>query len=103
MVIVYKTPPSSPFRNRRGRGEDSVFLRSQPLRPLGGDLEKATHDSLPDPLRTVSSPASQMVHSNAMSRASEQAYAKIRAHLLSGEVQPNEQLTEDQLAYNVTR
>lgn len=33
-----------------------------------------------------------------MSRASEQAYAKIRAHLLSGAVQPNEQLTEDQLA-----
>lgn len=33
-----------------------------------------------------------------MTRASEQAYAKIRAHLLSGEVRPNEQLTEDQLA-----
>ena len=33
-----------------------------------------------------------------MSRASEQAYARIRAHLLSGEVQPNEQLTEDRLA-----
>jgi DNA-binding GntR family transcriptional regulator len=33
-----------------------------------------------------------------MSRASELAYAKIRAHLLSGAVQPNEQLTEDQLA-----
>ncbi len=33
-----------------------------------------------------------------MSRASEQAYAKIRAHLLSGAVKPNEQLTEDQLA-----
>jgi DNA-binding GntR family transcriptional regulator len=33
-----------------------------------------------------------------MSRASDRAYAKIRAHLLSGEVQPNEQLTEDQLA-----
>jgi DNA-binding GntR family transcriptional regulator len=33
-----------------------------------------------------------------MSRASEQAYAKIRAHLLSGAVRPNEQLTEDQLA-----
>lgn len=33
-----------------------------------------------------------------MSRASEQAYAKIRAHLLGGEVRPNEQLTEDQLA-----
>lgn len=33
-----------------------------------------------------------------MSRASEQAYARIRAHLLSGLVEPNEQLTEDQLA-----
>jgi DNA-binding GntR family transcriptional regulator len=33
-----------------------------------------------------------------MSRASELAYAKIRAHLLSGAVRPNEQLTEDQLA-----
>ncbi len=33
-----------------------------------------------------------------MSRASEQAYAKIRAHLLSGAVQAGEQLTEDQLA-----
>ena len=33
-----------------------------------------------------------------MSRASEQAYAKIRAHLLSGAVRPNEQLTEDQLS-----
>lgn len=33
-----------------------------------------------------------------MSRASEQAYAKIRAHLLSGAVRPNEQLTEDRLA-----
>jgi DNA-binding GntR family transcriptional regulator len=33
-----------------------------------------------------------------MSRASDQAYAKIRAHLLSGAVKPNEQLTEDQLA-----
>lgn len=33
-----------------------------------------------------------------MSRASEQAYAKIRAHLLSGAVKPNEQLTEDRLA-----
>jgi DNA-binding GntR family transcriptional regulator len=33
-----------------------------------------------------------------MSRASEQAYAKIRAHLLSGSVAAGEQLTEDQLA-----
>lgn len=33
-----------------------------------------------------------------MSRASEQAYAKIRAHLLSGKVKAGEQLTEDQLA-----
>jgi len=33
-----------------------------------------------------------------MSRASEQAYTKIRDHLLSGAVRPNEQLTEDQLA-----
>jgi DNA-binding GntR family transcriptional regulator len=33
-----------------------------------------------------------------MSRASEQAYAKIRAHLLSGILKPSEQLTEDQLA-----
>lgn len=33
-----------------------------------------------------------------MSRASELAYAKIRAHLLSGEVSAGEQLTEDQLA-----
>jgi DNA-binding GntR family transcriptional regulator len=33
-----------------------------------------------------------------MSRASEQAYAKIRAHLLSGVVKAGEQLTEDQLA-----
>ena len=33
-----------------------------------------------------------------MSRASEQAYTKIRAHLLSGAVKPNEQLTEDRLA-----
>lgn len=33
-----------------------------------------------------------------MSRASEQAYAKIRAHLLSGAVKPSEQLTEDRLA-----
>ncbi|AUX70433.1 GntR family transcriptional regulator [Porphyrobacter sp. HT-58-2] len=33
-----------------------------------------------------------------MSRASEQAYAKIRAHLLSGAVKPSEQLTEDQLS-----
>lgn len=33
-----------------------------------------------------------------MSRASERAYAAIRAHLLSGAVRPNEQLTEDQLA-----
>lgn len=33
-----------------------------------------------------------------MSRASEQAYAKIRAHLLSGAVKAGEQLTEDQLA-----
>lgn len=33
-----------------------------------------------------------------MSRASDRAYAKIRAHLLSGAMQPNEQLTEDQLA-----
>jgi DNA-binding GntR family transcriptional regulator len=33
-----------------------------------------------------------------MSRASEQAYATIRAHLVSGAVSPNEQLTEDQLA-----
>jgi DNA-binding GntR family transcriptional regulator len=33
-----------------------------------------------------------------MSRASEQAYARIRAHVLSGAVKPKEQLTEDQLA-----
>ncbi|MFO6448400.1 GntR family transcriptional regulator [Erythrobacter sp. NE805] len=33
-----------------------------------------------------------------MSRASDQAYAKIRAHLLSGAVGAGEQLTEDQLA-----
>lgn len=33
-----------------------------------------------------------------MSRASEQAYAKIRAYLLSGAVKPSEQLTEDQLS-----
>lgn len=33
-----------------------------------------------------------------MSRASEQAYDKIRAHLLSGTAQAGEQLTEDQLA-----
>jgi DNA-binding GntR family transcriptional regulator len=33
-----------------------------------------------------------------MSRASEQAYAKIRAYVLSGAAQPSEQLTEDQLA-----
>jgi len=33
-----------------------------------------------------------------MSRASEQAYAKIRAHLLSGSVTAGEQLTEDQLS-----
>jgi len=33
-----------------------------------------------------------------MSRASDQAYAKIRAHLLSGAVKAGEQLTEDQLA-----
>ncbi len=33
-----------------------------------------------------------------MSRASEQAYAKIREHLLSGAVKAGEQLTEDQLA-----
>jgi DNA-binding GntR family transcriptional regulator len=33
-----------------------------------------------------------------MSRASEQAYAKIRAHLLSGAVKPSEQLTEERLA-----
>lgn len=33
-----------------------------------------------------------------MSRASELAYAKIRAHVLSGAVKPSEQLTEDQLA-----
>jgi len=32
-----------------------------------------------------------------MSRASDLAYAKIRAHLLSGAVRPNEQITEDQL------
>lgn len=32
-----------------------------------------------------------------MSRAAEQAYTKIRAHLLSGAAQPNEQITEDQL------
>lgn len=33
-----------------------------------------------------------------MSRASDQAYARIRAHVLSGAVRPKEQLTEDQLA-----
>lgn len=33
-----------------------------------------------------------------MSRASDRAYVKIRSHLLSGELRPNEQLTEDQLA-----
>ena len=33
-----------------------------------------------------------------MSRASDTAYDKIRAHLLSGKVMPGEQLTEDQLA-----
>lgn len=33
-----------------------------------------------------------------MSRASDQAYAKIRAHLLSGAMKAGEQLTEDQLA-----
>jgi DNA-binding GntR family transcriptional regulator len=33
-----------------------------------------------------------------MSRASEQAYAKIRAHVLSGAARPKDQLTEDQLA-----
>ncbi|QIG53990.1 GntR family transcriptional regulator [Altererythrobacter sp. BO-6] len=33
-----------------------------------------------------------------MSRASDHAYDKIRAHLLSGAVKPGEQLTEDQLA-----
>ncbi len=33
-----------------------------------------------------------------MSRASEQAYAKIRAYLLSGAVKAGEQLTEDQLS-----
>lgn len=33
-----------------------------------------------------------------MSRASERAYAKIRAHLLSGALKPSEQLTEEQLA-----
>ena len=33
-----------------------------------------------------------------MTRASEQAYQRIRAHILSGAVQPSEQLTEDRLA-----
>ncbi|MFU7529243.1 GntR family transcriptional regulator [Qipengyuania sp. ASV99] len=33
-----------------------------------------------------------------MSRASDQAYAAIRAYLLSGEARPNDQLTEDRLA-----
>ncbi len=33
-----------------------------------------------------------------MSRASARAYAKIRAHVLSGAARPTEQLTEDQLA-----
>lgn len=33
-----------------------------------------------------------------MSRASEQAYAKIRSHLMSAALKPGEQLTEDQLA-----
>ncbi|MEQ5788863.1 GntR family transcriptional regulator [Erythrobacter sp. NFXS35] len=33
-----------------------------------------------------------------MSRASDQAYIRIRAHLLSGAVRPKDQLTEDQLA-----
>ena len=33
-----------------------------------------------------------------MSRASDRAYAAIRAHLLGGQVKAGEQLTEDQLA-----
>jgi DNA-binding GntR family transcriptional regulator len=33
-----------------------------------------------------------------MSRASERAYAEIRAHLMNGAVQPGDQLTEDQLS-----
>lgn len=33
-----------------------------------------------------------------MTRASQQAYDKIRSHLLRGDVKPGEQLTEDQLA-----
>ncbi|MDX1704131.1 MAG: GntR family transcriptional regulator, partial [Altererythrobacter ishigakiensis] len=33
-----------------------------------------------------------------MTRASDIAYAKIRSHLLSGEVSPGEQLTEEKLA-----
>ena len=33
-----------------------------------------------------------------MSRASDLAYAKIRAYLLGGAVRPNDQLTEDHLA-----
>ena len=53
-------------------------------------LDKDRHDHFPEsPVR---------LGPIGMSRASEQAYATIRAHLMSAAVKPGEQLTEDQLA-----
>jgi DNA-binding GntR family transcriptional regulator len=71
-----------------------VFLLPQGLRRQVADFKKAQHErtspALPRPYPALGVPR--------MSRASEQAYAKIRAHLLSGALKPSEQLTEDQLA-----
>lgn len=66
------------------------FCRRTGLQGKAADHKRTQHDHAhPLPRRSGTDP---------MSRASEQAYAKIRAHVLSGAARPSEQLTEDQLA-----
>lgn len=60
-------------------------------------LHREAHDLFP-PIYGPSYPPPNPNRACDMSRASDQAYAKIRSHLLSGEVRPGDQLTEDQLA-----
>jgi len=53
-------------------------------------MDKACHEQRPLPSRTI--------RTSRVSRASDRAYAMIRAHLLSGAAKAGEQLTEGQLA-----
>lgn len=64
------------------------------VRPAHPGYDQERHDFSPSPPLLFNLPT---LVAASMSRASDLAYAKIRAHLLSGAVRPNEQITEDQL------